>query len=261
MGIPWHWINGAISLEYDMAMQDPIHYPRYSFRRRLLKGMDHIAFSLLAKRFQIIGKENLPANGKGPLLVIANHFNFADPAAIINTLPWHIEFLAGTDRPTAPNSLVHALPELWGVYNVKRGTGSRYALQAAQAVLQHEGMICVFPEAGAWAQVLRPARPGAPLIAAMSQAPILPIGIDGMTDLFPSLGLGKERATVTVRIGKPFGPFSVDGRGKARRTQLDEIGHEMMRQIAALLPLERRGVYSDDPQLVAEAEKVAAYPW
>lgn len=219
-----------------------------------------MAFSLLSKEFRIIGKERIPQNGRGPFLIIANHFNWADPAAIINTFPWQIEFLAGTVRPTAPNALVNRLPELWGVYKVQRGTGSRHAIHAAKGVLEQGGLICTFPEGGAWADVLRPSRPGAAMIAAMTGVKVLPVGIDGMPDLFPQFGLGKTRATVTVRIGEPIGPFEASGKGKVRRQQLDEIGHEMMRHIANLIPPERRGVYSDDPQLVAEAQKVADYP-
>jgi hypothetical protein len=66
---------------------------------------------------------------------------------------------------------------------------------------------------------------------------------------------------VTVRIGRPFGPFTVTGRGKERREQLDAIGHEIMQQIAALLPPEKHGIYSTDPTIRAEAEAVAAFPW
>jgi 1-acyl-sn-glycerol-3-phosphate acyltransferase len=91
-------------------------------------------------------------------------------------------------------------------------------------------------------------------------APLLPIGLDGLLDLFPSLHRGR-RATVTVRIGQPFGPFQTVGHGRERRQQLDEIGHEIMRRIAELIPPERRGVYSDDPAIRAAAQEVAVYPY
>ena len=82
----------------------------------------------------------------------------------------------------------------------------------------------------------------------------------GLNDVFPSLGKGK-RAKVTVRIGKKFGPFKVNGRGRKRREQLDEIGHEIMRQIAKLLPPEKRGHYSKDPAIRAAAQGTEKYPW
>ena len=64
-----------------------------------------------------------------------------------------------------------------------------------------------------------------------------------------------------VRVGKPFGPFSVNGRGRERRQQLDEIGHEIMRRIADLIPPERRGHYSDDPAIREAAKGTEVYPW
>jgi len=58
----------------------------------------------------------------------------------------------------------------------------------------------VFPEAGAWATTLRPPRLGASLLALRTGAPLLPIGLDGLINVFPSLRKGK-RAKVTIRVG------------------------------------------------------------
>jgi hypothetical protein len=69
------------------------------------------------------------------------------------------------------------------------------------------------------------------------------------------------RAKVRVRIGKPFGPFRAEGRGRDRRRQLDEFGHEMMSRIARLLPPERRGHYSEDPAIREAARGTELYPW
>ena len=86
------------------------------------------------------------------------------------------------------------------------------------------------------------------------------MGIDGATEVFPSLRKGRH-AHVTVRIGEPIGPFRASGRGKDRRQQLDEIGHEIMQHIAELIPPERRGYYSDDPAIRAAARGTEIYPW
>ncbi|NIP78961.1 MAG: hypothetical protein GWM90_07080, partial [Gemmatimonadetes bacterium] len=145
-------------------------------------------------------------------------------------------------------------------YPVYRGTGSRYALRAAEAVLAQDGVLGIFPEAGSWATVLRPARPGAAYLATRTGAPILPMGFAGLVDVFPRLRQGR-RAHVTLRIGQPFGPFHATGRGRARRQQVDEIGHEIMRHIAELIPPERRGHYSDDPAIRAAAQGTEVYPW
>jgi 1-acyl-sn-glycerol-3-phosphate acyltransferase len=132
-------------------------------------------------------------------------------------------------------------------------------MRASVAVLAQSGVLGIFPEGGSWAAMLRPARPGTAYLAPQTAAPLLPIGLDGLVDLFPRLRLGRH-AAVTVRIGKPFGPFQAEGQGRARRKQLEEIGHEIMQQIAELIPPERRGVYSSDPRIRAAAQTAAVYP-
>jgi 1-acyl-sn-glycerol-3-phosphate acyltransferase len=224
--------------------------------RSLLRQLSHAAFAVLTD-LQIIGQENLP--GEGPLLVVANHFSFIDPVAMVRATPWPLEFVGGFQMPNAPASVTW-LPKVWGYYPVFRGTGSRYALRAAEAVLAQDGVLGIFPEAGSWATVLRPPRPGAAFLAVRTEARILPMGFDGLPDVFPRLRKGR-RARVTIRIGKAFGPFRATGRGRARRQQLDAIGHEIMECIAELIPPERRGHYSEDPAIRAAAQGTEIYPW
>jgi len=107
--------------------------------------------------------------------------------------------------------------------------------------------------------VLRPPRPGTAYLAARGGAPILPVAIYGLNDIFPLRLV--NRPTVTVRIGKPFGPFEVRGRGRERRAQLDRIGDTIMEHIAALLPEGMRGRYSNDPAIREAARPFEAYPW
>ena len=231
-------------------------YPRRRLLRGLLRRLAHAAFAVLAD-LQIIGQENLPR--RGPLLVVANHFSFIDPVAMVRAAPWPLEFVGGFQMPNAPTSVTW-IPKLWGYYPVYRGTASRYALQAAEAVLAQDGVLGIFPEAGNWATVLRPARPGAAFLAVRTGARILPMGFDGLLDIFPRLHKGR-RARATLQIGKPFGPFRATSRGRERRQQLESIGHEIMRHIAELIPPERRGHYSDDPAIRAAAQGTEVYPW
>ncbi len=231
-------------------------YPRRRVLRWALQRAAWAAFGLLTD-LNVIGRENLPKSG--PLLVVANHFSFVDPALMVRVAPWPLEFVGGFRMPNAP-ALATLIPKLWGFYAVHRGAASMEALRAGEAVLTQGGVLGIYPEAGSWATVLRPARPGAAFLAARTGVPILPMGFDGVPNILPRLVRG-ERAPVTVRIGRPFGPFRATGRGRERREQLERIGHEIMGRIAELLPVEKRGRYSPDPGVREAARAFEAYPW
>jgi 1-acyl-sn-glycerol-3-phosphate acyltransferase len=238
----------------NMAKYD-FKYPRRRIIRWILKQFSYPAFKAVCK-LTINGTENLPQ--KGPLLVVGNHFSFIDPAVFVRVLPWPVDFLGGAEMPHAPVQ-TRIIPFLWGYYPLYRGTGSRYALKAAEAVLKQGGIMGIFPEGGNWATVLRPARPGAAFLMTRTNAQILPVGLHGLNDVFPALRAG-SRAEVTVNIGRPFGPLQLD-RTRESREQLDEMGHEIMRHIADLIPPEKRGHYSDDPAIRAAAQGTEIYPW
>ena len=237
-------------------LHEEFTYPRRRVMRAFLHRVAHVALGLLTD-LEVHGQENLPEGG--PLLVVANHFSFIDPVLMIRVSPWPLEFVGGFELPNAP-PIVRGLPKLWGYYPVFRGTGSRYALRASEAVLAQDGVLGIFPEAGNWATVLRPARPGAAFLATRTGAHLLPMGFDGLNNVFPKLRKGR-RAKVVARIGKPFGPFRAEGRGRKRRRQLEEIGHEIMGRIAELIPPERRGHYAKDPAIRAAAQGTEIYPW
>jgi 1-acyl-sn-glycerol-3-phosphate acyltransferase len=236
-------------------MTENITYPRRVLIRRFCKLLAKGAFGILSD-LKIEGKENLPETG--PLLVIANHFSFIDPVAVLHALPYPIEYVGGAEFPHAPG-IVKFLPEIWGYYPVFRGTGSRYALRAAEEILKQNGVLGIMPEGGAWAEVLRPARPGAAYLAAQTGAKVLPLGIHGLNDIFP-IKLG-QRPKAVVRIGKAVGPFTTTGRGRERREQLDQIGLELMKAIAALIPDHFRGFLAEDPAVREAARGTEIYPW
>lgn len=240
-----------------MSEAEPtITYPRRKAVRAVLRTLIRGAFAVLAD-FNIIGTENLPK--EGPLLVIGNHFSFLDPVALIGTLPYPLEFIGGSQMPNAPGA-VSWLARVYGVLPVRRGSISRDSLRASRKVLNDKGVLGIFPEGGSWATVLRPARPGSAYLATCSQARVLPIGLDGLVDLFPSIRRGR-RPKITFTIGKPFGPFFVSERGETDRQQLDDLGHEFMRRIAELIPAEKRGHYSGNAAIREAAVAASIYPW
>ncbi len=240
-----------------MVMKEKtIKYPNRVGIRFAMRGLIKAVYSIILD-LEVTGQENLPK--AGPLIVISNHFHFLDPVTLIGLMPYPMEFLGGYRTPNAPR-WTEIFRILYGVLLVRRGSSSRESLQAAQIVLKQNGTLAVFPEGGSWAAVLRPPRPGTALLAARSGAKILPVGLDGLNDVFPALKNGK-RAKVRVVIGKPYQVSSFDNGKLTYREQMDEMGHEMMRHIQDLIPPERHGWYSEDPVVKEAALGTEVYPW
>lgn len=236
--------------------QPLIRYPRRQAIRSLLRAGIRLVLPFFAD-VEVTGRENMPQ--KGPLLMVSNHFSFLDPVALIKITDWPMEFIGGVRRPNAP-ALVNWFPDAWGILPAYRGSVARGTILASKSALAQGGVLTIFPEGGSWATVLRPPRPGAAFLSTVCNAPILPVGLNGLTDVFPKFRKGK-RARVHIEIGKPFGPFFVSERGETNRSRLEEIGNEMMRRIAALISPAQRGYYSDDPAVREAAKGTEIYPW
>lgn len=229
-----------------------VRYPRRRAVRATLKGLARAAFGLVS-RLEIVGRDNIPANG--PVILVANHFHFADPVAVLVACRRQVEFIGGFRFVNAPR-IVRFIPHLWGYFPAFRGAYSRSTLRSAIGVLRQGGVVAVFPEGGSWATTLRPGRPGAAFLALESRVPVVPIGIDGMPGLFSG------RPRITVRIGSPIGPFRPSTEGALpRRGEIDAATETIMRAIAELIPPAGHGVYSDDPELREAALAVAAFPF
>jgi 1-acyl-sn-glycerol-3-phosphate acyltransferase len=235
---------------------DQVRYPRRLLVRWLLRTGIYAGLSALAD-IQVNGRENFPE--AGPLLIVGNHFSFLDPVAMIHITRYPLEFIGGTRTPNAPG-WTEFFRQGWGILPIIRGGSSRDGLLRAQRILEQKGVLGIFPEGGSWATVLRPPRPGAVLLAARTNARILPIGFDGLTDVFP-IAKKRKRAKVTINVGKPFGPYQLDMRDRTARQAMDNLGHEVMRHIAELIPPEKRGFYSDDPAIREAAKGTEIYPW
>jgi 1-acyl-sn-glycerol-3-phosphate acyltransferase len=232
-----------------------IKVPRRLIIRSALKGLISLALHTFSD-FEVIGEENIPE--KGPIIITGNHFSFADSIAMLHIAPPSIEMFSGANPAFTPG-WAKLLPRLWGVLYVYRGTGSRKAIRDAENVLAQDGFFGIFPEGGAWAEMIRPARPGTAYLASRTEARILPVGFTGFNTVLPLRF--KDQSTVTIRIGKPYGPLKVTGRGRERREQLDEIGNRIMKEIALLLPDHLRGKFSSDLAIRERAREVEDYPW
>ena len=63
------------------------------------------------------------------------------------------------------------------------------------------------------------------------------------------------RSRITVNIGKPFGPLELKGTKEEKILKLESYSKELMCRIAALLPNDRHGEYSNDKSIVRYREE------
>jgi 1-acyl-sn-glycerol-3-phosphate acyltransferase len=205
----------------------------YYIARGLLIG----AFKLFT-RWQVKGKENVPE--EGPVLLVANHLNLADPPLLGVSLKRRIIFMAKEELFRSRLSAYFLGG--FGSFPVHRGKLDRQALRSSQQVLADGQILVMFPEASRSRSArLKKALPGSALIACRSGVPILPVGIIG-TEQLKGVSFLFRRPRVTINIGQPFSLPPVEG--KLTREKLVEYTDLIMRRIAELLPPKYRGVYA-----------------
>lgn len=226
-----------------------------------------IARTLFRIKFKvrIEGKENLPKNG--PLLLISNHFTWFEAPLLIAFLPYHPSFVAAIEMRRfwwfRLGEYTHDLVPIW------RGQVDRQAMRRISDLLKNGRIVGIFPEGGVNPQLqeaiargeqvttasgnlvrdpleLVQARPGTAFLALQNNVPILPVAVIGTEVTEGALKL-RPRVPVTIRIGKPFGPLTLDSslKGQAKRERLDELGQEMMLELAQLFPQENQGIFRE----------------
>ena len=217
----------------------------------------------VALRLKIEGMEHFPKDEA--VLLISNHFSFFEPPLLGLFLPRYPRFLAATEANT--QWFLRQLVRIYRQIPIWRGQVDRTAMRAAMDAFKAGDIVGIFPEGGVDPElqeliaqgqqvhervghisrpdpVLIQARPGAAFLAIQAQVRILPVAFIGTEQIMGNLRRWR-RTPVTMRVGPLFGPLTLDRtlRGQAKREQLDALGDEMMRHIAALMPPENRGMY------------------
>ena len=112
-----------------------------------------------------------------------------------------------------------------GAYPVKRGTADLGAVKTSLKLMENKELLLVFPE-GTRNGVAKgkKAKKGSVMIAATSESPIIPIGVQGTFKPFTK---------VTLNIGKPidYSAYKNETKDKAK---MDELAQELMTEIIKL---------------------------
>jgi 1-acyl-sn-glycerol-3-phosphate acyltransferase len=215
---------------------------------RVLRAVIRFLLKLLC-RVQVEGVECIP--GEGPYLLITNHLHWLDPPMIMAFYP-HRAYLFAAEK-WEDNWFLGPLFRSLDAIFVQRGEVDRKALRQALAVLEGGGVLGMAPEGTrSKTGAMQKGRSGAAYMAYRAHVKLVPVVTWGQKKAFASWRRFR-RAPVHVVFGAPFGPPAIEG--KASAAQVHAFSEEIMYHLAAMLPAEYRGVYSDvsnkRPELVA----------
>jgi 1-acyl-sn-glycerol-3-phosphate acyltransferase len=182
----------------------------HAFKQTLINPFFH--FYLQGK---VIGTEHIPKTGG--FVVVSNHGSNFDPPLLSAAILRPVAYMAKEELFEVPG-LKQAI-KLYGAYPVKRGAVDRATIKSALAYIDDGWGAGIFLSGTRMpdGRVADP-KPGAALIAAKAQVPLLPVCLWG-THLIEREGRKFPQATpVTIRIGELIDPPT-----STKRSELDRV--------------------------------------
>lgn len=178
----------------------------------------------LGWQLQVYGLDRLPA--RGPFIMTPNHASEIDPIVLSAAMPFRVTYLAG--RELDRYRLLFALIRLFNPIFVRRGVGDVGALKACLDRLTRGEILVVFPEGGVVQPGMGSLNEGAAFLAIRSQVPVVPVGLIGLTKMWPLGARFPRPSRVRVLIGDPIMPPPRNGQRTAElmgqiRQALDRI--------------------------------------
>jgi len=200
----------------------------------------------LLLRLEVRGEAQMPKDGAG--IVYYNHIHWIDPSLISGSMRRYAVPLAKVEISRWP--LVGWMLWAYHVIYITRGVVDRAALKATWDELAGGHVTVISPE-GTRSEdgQLQQAKEGLAYIARRAPAAwLMPCAVTGTPALqlaFPAIF---RRPRVALTYGRPF-KFRWP-EGNISREALREMTDEAMVQLAAVLPPEMRGAYTDaDPNV------------
>jgi len=185
------------------------------------------------------GFEKIPA--QGPLIIITNHTGQVEVPLIATLL--QPRRITGWGKAEAfENPFLNWVFSTWDIIPVRRGEADMTALKSAFRMLEEGRIFGVAPEGTRnKTGILKRGLPGAAVLAIKSGAPVIPI-VHWGGEVYMQNQKKFKRTDFHIRVGEPF---RVQVEGKVTAEIRQQVVDEMMYRIAAMMPEQYRGEYSD----------------
>ena len=199
--------------------------------RFLINALTHTEF---------IDLDNIPA--EGGLIIAINHLNYLD-TPVLFTNPRRPDITALVTTKYQKNTLIKWFTETAEGIWINRDIADFSAIRKASKVLAEGLALGIAPEGTRSKNAkLQKGKPGTIMLAAKTKVPIVPVGITGTEDWSEKL-LHLRKPRITIRFGKAF--VIPEFKQGERSSDLKYWTEELMKRIAALLPEQYRGMYSE----------------
>ena len=206
---------------------------------RYLSSYLNLLLCTVLLKSKVHGRNNIPKNG--PYIIAINHFHIFDPALVAYAIRKPISFLAASDQDIKWDVVLAG--KLYGFIPTNRQKLAPSTIKKAVQTLQEGEILGIFPEATTGPRLRKPKK-GVTYLSLKSGCKILPMSVLGLDKDIWSKWFKGIRPQVTVKVGKPFSISSeLPSDRHMREKKLSEIGNNIMRHIAALLPAEFHGEY------------------
>ena len=214
--------------------RDKLHFAfRATLLRKIIVFLLGTLFKLIMK-LEVQGTENLPTDGA--VVLTANHVTNFDVIPMQLSIPRPIFFMGKASLFKIPvfASIIRDL----GAFPVYRGEKDEWAIRHAARILEHGQTLGMFPEGRrSKGGGLGVAKTGSARLALDANCPIVPMAVIGSDKFFEHF---PRRTHVTVKIL----PLILPKPGETPLALMDRV----MFTLAAELPEEMRGVYSEMPK-------------
>jgi len=208
--------NAAAAPAWSTILKEPVTDPEVlalashnSFAEVFFFLLGKLLYLFALDRFHLKtrGLENLPE--KGPFLLCSNHQSYVDPLVLAGALPWRIfrdAFALGTSEIFG-QGFMRRLARWLRVVVLDPDANLVPAMRAGAYGLGHGHILLLYPEGERTDDgTPRIFRKGAAILSIHTQAPIVPIAIEGFYEAWPRHHKFPRFANLQLVVGKPIQP-------------------------------------------------------